>query len=68
MNFSNSDQSLDNNTSKILSKNKNCYHRHNMIWIEKLPVTSLNYVKIFKVYEWEKYIKAFQEFNSLYQD
>ena len=68
MYFSNSDQSLDNNTSKILSKNKNYYQKHDMIWIEKLPVISLNYVKIFIVYEWEKYTKAFQEFNSLYQD
>ena len=66
--FRDSDQPLDNDSTKTLPKKSDRYQGHGMTLIEESAVTSLNYAKTITAYEQEKYAKAFRKFNSLFQD
>lgn len=66
--FCDNDEPLENDATRTLVKKGDQYQGHGMTLVEESAVTSLDYAKTLPALEREKYAKAFQEFNSLFQN
>ena len=66
--FHENDEPLENDFTRTLVKKSDRYQDDDMTLVEESAVTSLDYAKALQVYEREEYAKAFQEFNSLFQN
>ena len=66
--FCSSDEQSEDDSTKHITEKNDWYHCHGMTLLEEAAVTSLDHAKILPVNKQEEYAKAFQEFNSLFQD
>lgn len=66
--FRSSDEQSEDDSTKHMTGKNDRYHRHGMALLEEAAVTSLDYAKTLPANEREEYAKAFQEFNSLFQN
>ena len=66
--FCDNDEPLENDLTRTLVKKGDRYQDHGMTLVEESAVTSLDYAKALPAYEQEECVKAFPEFNSLFQN